>query len=97
MQLGRSEKYIFELGPHIILMLVLTIMTIRKLEENKREYFFCLILGFLCIWMSTKYFPWKFIPNSMIEYPFSMLQFARIFHYLCLCYKYGTCNRRVQF
>lgn len=71
---GRNEKYVFELGPHIIIMLGVSIMTISNIKENKKEYLFFIISGFVCLWMSTKYFPFK-----LIKYPWQILQFSCFF------------------
>lgn len=79
---GNEDIYVFELGPHIIIMLVFSIMTIKRLRnEVKREYIFCLISGIICLWMSTKYFPWKYMPNFMmiIQFPWRMLFIAGFF------------------
>jgi len=71
---GRNEKYVFELGPHIILMLAVSVMTFSNIKENKKEYVFFFIIGFICLWMSTKYFPLK-----LIQYPWRILQFVCFF------------------
>lgn len=78
---GRDETYVYELGLHVIIMLVFSLMTANKLKENRKEYFFCLISGFFCLWMSTKYFPWKYMPEcmSIIQFPWRMLQIAGFF------------------
>ena len=52
-----EDRVVFELGPHIIIMLVFSIMAYKKLKEIKLEYIFFLISGFICLWMTTKYFP----------------------------------------
>lgn len=70
-----SEHYVFEIGIPVILMLVFSIMTIRRLKENRKEYLFFLISGLVSLWMATKYFPWKWLPNSfyIIQFPWRML------------------------
>lgn len=84
-QLFASKKdkiFVFELGPHVIIMLVFSIMTIKRLRpEIKKEYLFCLISSLFCIWMSTKYFPWKIMPKfvTIIQFPWRMLFIAGFF------------------
>ena len=72
---GNDTIFIFEIGLPIILMLVFSIMAIKRIEENKKEYLFFLISGCLSIWMTTKYFPWKLLPNSfyIIQFPWRIL------------------------
>lgn len=75
-------SYVFELGPHVIIMLVFSIMTVKRLrEEIKKEYIVCLICAMLCLWMSTKYFPWKIMPSfvTIIQFPWRMLYIAGFF------------------
>ena len=72
---GNDSIFVFEIGLPMILMLVFSVMTIKKIEENKKEYLFFLISGCLSIWMTTKYFPWRLLPNSLyiIQFPWRML------------------------
>lgn len=79
-----DERIVFELGPHIIIMLVFSFMAFKILKENKKEYLFFFISGIFCLWMTTKYFPWKLLPDSLwiIQFPWRMLQMAGFF--LCI-------------
>lgn len=75
-------SYIFELGPHIIIMLALSIMTFRMVRnELKENYVIFLFLGLITLWMSTKYFPWKFLPDKLciIQFPWRMLMLSGFF------------------
>ena len=75
-------SYVFELGPHVIIMLVFSIMTVKRLKEQiKKEYVYCLICAIICLWMSTKYFPWKIMPGiiTIIQFPWRMLFIAGFF------------------
>jgi len=75
-------SYVFELGPHVIIMLAFSIMTIRRIrKELKNQYYFFLIAGIVTLWMSTKYFPWKYLPDvfSMIQFPWRMLMMSAFF------------------
>ncbi len=77
-----EENFVFELGPHVIIMLVFSIMTFKKLKENiKKQYIFYCVSGIICLWMSTKYFPWKWMPEfmSIIQFPWRMLLLASFF------------------
>ncbi len=75
-----DERIVFELGPHII-MLVFSFMSYKILKENKKEYLFFSISGILCLFMTTKLFPWKILPDSfyIIQFPWRMLQMAGFF------------------
>ena len=75
-------SYVFELGPHILIMLGLSVMAFRLVDPEVREqYLFFLIFGLITLWMSTKYFPWKFLPDmfSMIQFPWRMLMLSAFF------------------
>lgn len=75
-------SFVFELGPHILIMVALSIMTFRVMRpEFKGQYSVFLISGLLCVWMSTKYFPWKYLPEefSVIQFPWRMLMPAAFF------------------
>ena len=75
-------SFVFELGPHIIVMLAVSIMAIRLMDDEIKEtYVFCLISGIISIWMSTKYFPWKLLPEeiSIIQFPWRMMIMASFF------------------
>jgi len=78
---SNNSTYIFEIGLPVILMIIFSFMTFLRLEENRKEYLFFLISGIACIWMSTKYFPWKILPNSfyIIQFPWRMLLFSTFF------------------
>lgn len=75
-------SYVFELGPHIIIMLGLSVMAIKRLKpEIKKQYLFFLIVGIITLWMSTRYFPWKYLPDelSIIQFPWRMLMLSAFF------------------
>ena len=75
-------SYVFELGPHIIVMLALSIMAIRLIDDKiKENYVFFLISSIICLWMSTKYFPWKILPDklSIIQFPWRMMMMSAFF------------------
>ncbi len=77
-----NGSYIFELGPHIIIMLALSIMGVRHIKsEIKENYIMFLISGLISLWMSTKYFPWKYLPYEVciIQFPWRMLMLSGFF------------------
>lgn len=75
-------SYVFELGIHFIIILAFSIMTFKNIKtEFKETYGFFLIAGLLSLWMATKYFPWKFIPQEMciIQFPWRCMMMAGFF------------------
>lgn len=76
-----DTHYVFEIGLPVILMLAFSLVTIRVLKENKKEYLFFLISGMISVWMSTRYFPWKLLPSPcyMVQFPWRMLLFSSFF------------------
>ena len=75
-------SYVFELGPHIIIMIGFSVMTVKRIRpEIKKQYIFFLLSGIFTLWMSTKYFPWKYLPNqlSIIQFPWRMLMMSAFF------------------
>lgn len=80
---SKDSTYVYEIGPHIIIMLILSIFAIKNVakKEYKKEYILFLILGFLSIFMSTKYFPWQIFNEkvSIIQFTWRMLVFSDFF------------------
>ena len=77
-----NGSYVFELGPHILIMMALSIMTFRFIRpEFKGQYIVFFVSGLLSLWMSTKYFPWRYLPEefSIIQFPWRMLMMAAFF------------------
>ena len=71
--------YVFEFGPHILIMLCFTIAAFRRIIPNmKKEYIFFLLIGILSTFMATKYFPWKLFGKSiaMIQFTWRMLEIS---------------------
>ena len=78
----KDGSFVFELGPHIIVMLAFSIMGIKNVKENIKEtYGFFLIGAVISLWISTKYFPWKLLPEEMciIQFPWRLLQISGFF------------------
>lgn len=79
----KEGEYSFEVGIHIIIMLAFSKMVLKVLKDdkNKKEYIFCLIVGLISIFMTTKYFPWKIFPEvvSMVQFPWRYMQIGMFF------------------
>ena len=73
--------FVFEIGLPVIFMLAFSLMTFRRLDENKKEYGLFFIFGMLSLWMATRYFPWKILPSMcyVIQFPWRMLVFSSFF------------------
>lgn len=72
-------SYVFEFGPHILIMLCFTIAAFRRIvPEMKKEYIFFLLVGILATFMATKYFPWKWLGDkiSFIQFPWRMMEIS---------------------
>ncbi len=77
-----EEVFVFELGIHVIIMLCFSVMALKRLKDGlKKQYTFCLVSAFICILMSTKIWPWKWMPSilTMIQFPWRMLFMAGFF------------------
>lgn len=77
-----GSAYVFELGPHILIMLAFSVMALNSLKpELKKTYIFLLTCGLVTLWMATKYFPWKYLPEqfSIIQFPWRMLMMSAFF------------------
>lgn len=75
-----NDVFVFEVGPCLIL-LAFSVMTLRNLQSNRKEYILFLIFTILSLFMATKYFPWKYLPKSfsIIQFPWRMLEFSSFF------------------
>lgn len=72
---GNDTIFVFEIGLPMLMMLVFSVMTLKKIESNKKEYLFFLISGIVSCWMTTKYFPWKIFSDKffIIQFPWRLL------------------------
>lgn len=71
-----------EIGLVILIGLVFTLLTYKKLEKDYRKiYWFSLIAGFICIVMSLRFFPFEKLPSilKMIQFTFRLLEFSSFF------------------
>ena len=77
-----NNRYVFELGIHIIIMLCFSIVALKRLREDlRKQYIFCLVSGLICIIMSTNIWPWKWMPEVflIIQFPWRMLCIGAFF------------------
>lgn len=75
-------SFVFELGPHIIIMLALSLLGFRKIDDDKKElHLFCVISAVLSTLMATKIFPWGIFPKeiAMIQFAWRFLMMAGFF------------------
>ena len=80
---SKHSEYIYEIGLHMLIMLILSTFAINNIikKKYKKEYIIFLILGFLSMFMSTKYFPWQIFNEkvSIIQFAWRMLVFSDFF------------------
>ena len=75
----KKGDFVFEFGLPMLIMFCFTIAAFRRIApEMKSNYIFFLVLGVLSTFMSTKYFPWKFLGNTIafIQFPWRMLEIS---------------------
>ena len=78
----KDKTYVFEIGPHIWIMLCFAIPVLKVLDKQyKKEYILFFFLSLFCMFASTKYFPWKYLDDSfyIIQFPWRLLAFANMF------------------
>ena len=95
-----NKLYVFELGIHVIIMLCFSGLTYKSLKEDlKKQYLFCLITGLFCVIMSTKIWPWKWMPEAalIIQFPWRMLAFAGFFLSIVCSMNMSVVLRKFQF
>lgn len=75
-------EFVFELGLHMIVMFAFSIMTLRRInEEFIKDYIFFVVVSIISLWMCTKYFPWKILPDELciIQFPWRHLELSAFF------------------
>ena len=93
-------SYVFEFGPHILIMLCFTIAAFRRIApEMKKEYIFFLIVGILSTFMATKYFPWKLLGNqaALIQFAWRMLEISSFCFSLICAINLGIVIKNFKF
>lgn len=97
---GAGDSFAFELGPYIIIMLAFSYMTIRIMKpEFRKDYLFFLIAGLVTLLMSTKLFPWQFMPKFLyiIQFPWRCMEFASFFLSIVCAINMGAVIKNYKF
>ena len=95
-----NSIYVFEIGPHIWIMLCFSIPVLKVLDKKyKKEYILFLFYSLFCVFASTKYFPWKFLNESfyILQFPWRMLAFANMFMAVICSINMGCIIRKFGF
>ena len=78
----RDGSYtVWELGPHVIIMLAFSWFAFKNIgKEHKSIYTLFLVFGLVTLVLSTKYFPWKFLPKWFLFLrPWKLMEFICLF------------------
>jgi len=73
---------VLKIGIPTIIFLILTLFIFPKIDTKyKKIYIIFILFSFVCLFMCTKYFFWKILPDflAIIQYPWRMLGFATFF------------------
>ena len=95
-----GDGFAFELGPYMIIMLAFSFMTIRIMKpEFRKDYLFFLIAGLVTLLMSTKLFPWQFMPKFLyiIQFPWRCMEFASFFLSIVCAINMGAVIKNYKF
>ena len=79
---NRSDKTVsFIIGVPIILYLMISVFVYKEIKEDKNWYISFFVLGAISLFMVTKLFPWKIMPNilTMIQFSWRILVFFNFF------------------
>lgn len=75
-------NFSFEIGLVSLIGIVFTLLTYKKIDKEIRKmYWFALVLGFICIILSLRFFPYENMPAilKMIQFTFRLLEFSSFF------------------
>lgn len=78
----KQNNFSYEIGLVSLIGLVFTLLVYKKIEEqNRKIYWFSLIVGIICIIMSLRFFPFEKLPGfmKMIQFTFRLLEFSSFF------------------
>ena len=79
----------------------LSVFAVKKVVKStyKKEYILFLLLGLLCSWMSTKYFPWKIFGDvfAIVQFPWRFLVFANFFFAIVCALNMGIIIKNFKF
>lgn len=79
----KNDYMIYEIGIVVLLGLLLTPLTIKKIKDKEyyKTYLFMLIAGIISCVMTLKIFPFEYLPPvlKMLQFSFRMLEFSSFF------------------
>mgnify|MGYP001661360888 FL=1 len=79
---GEERGVSFVVGIPTIIMLMLTILVWKNIDKKYENFYgICLVFAVISIYMCTKFFPWRIMPQLIcnIQYPWRMIGFAMLF------------------
>lgn len=79
---GEERGVSFVVGIPTIIMLTLTILVWKNIDKKYKNFYgICLVFAVISIYMCTKFFPWRIMPQLIcnIQYPWRMIGFAMLF------------------
>ena len=79
---GEENGTTFMLGIPTILTILLTIFVVKKVDiKYKHFYLLSIIFSLICLFMTSKFFPWIIMPNIFckLQYPWRMIGFFNFF------------------
>ena len=79
---GEERGVSFVVGIPTIIMLMLTILVWKNIDKKYKSFYgICLVFAIISIFMCTKLFPWRIMPQIIcnIQYPWRMIGFAMFF------------------
>lgn len=79
---GEENGVSFIVGVPAIFMLAITVLVYKEIDKEYKDFYIInFVLGIISLFMCTKYFPWKLMPDLLctIQYPWRMVGFALFF------------------
>lgn len=92
-------QLIREIGFVTIVGLILTFIAYKKIDKNnKMIYWFSLIMGIICIFVSLRIFPFEKMPSilKMIQFTFRLLEFSSFFFVFIIAVNYSAVIKDFQ-
>lgn len=92
-------QLIREIGFVTIVGLILTFIAYKKIDKNnKMIYWFSLIMGIICIFVSLRIFPFEKMPSilKMIQFTFRLLEFSSFFFVFIVAVNYSVVIKDFQ-
>ncbi len=104
LELSEFFKYVrgenattYIIGIPVVILLIFSFYAIRKIDTKYKDlYVIFVLLAFISIYMTTKYFPWKFMPNLIckLQFPWRMMGFFNFFtSFICAINLYIIINK----